>query len=187
MQRRLTGIVALVLLSAIATRLQAQASLIILVRHAEKAAPTGDPGLTPKGEARANDLATVLADAPLTAIVASQYQRTQLTAAPTAKAKSLSPVIVATAKEVAEHAAAVAKVIDGLPAGSAVLVVGHNNTVVAIIAALGGPKLPDLCDSEYSTLFTLERPSVRSAPARLVRSRYGEADQPDASACHEPQ
>jgi hypothetical protein len=63
-----------------------------------------------------------------------------------------------------------------------VLVVGHSNTVPAIIAALGGPKLPDLCDAAYSNLFLLHLPADGSAP-RLVRSQYGVADPPGADRC----
>lgn len=40
-------------------------------------------------------------------------------------------------------------------AGRTVLMVGHGNTIPAIITALGGPKLADLCDAQYSMLFTL--------------------------------
>ncbi len=66
-------------------------------------------------------------------------------------------------------------------AGSVVLVVGHSNTVPSIIAALGGPKLADLCDSAYSNLFVL----VLGEPggARLIRSRFGDADPAADPAC----
>lgn len=175
-----SGIVCCALL-AWASPLQAQATLIILARHAEKSAPTGDPGLTPAGEARAADLARALAAVRLTGIVATQYQRTQLTAAPTAKASQLAPVIVSTSGGVQEHAAAVAKVIDALPPGSAVLVVGHSNTLGPILAALGGPAIPELCDNEFSTLLTLYRPG--GGRAQLLRTRFGAAEPSDAAIC----
>ena len=57
-----------------------------------------------------------------------------------------------------------------------VLVVGHSNTVPAILAALGGERLRDLCD--YSSLFTF---SQRGATISLIRSRFGVADKSETT------
>jgi hypothetical protein len=70
--------------------------------------------------------------------------------------------------------AGIVQALDALPAGSTALVVGHSNTLASIIAALGGPKLSDLCDGEHSTLFILERPGGEK-PVSLVRVKYGAA------------
>jgi len=75
----------------------------------------------------------------------------------------------------------VARVVRERHAGETVLVVGHSNSVPAIIAALGGPKLPELCDAEYSRLFVLVIDG--SGPARLTRASYGAPDAPDAAGC----
>lgn len=163
----------------------AQASVVILARHAEKAAPSGDPELTAEGTRRAEALARVVADVRLTAIITTQFRRTRLTAAPAANAAGIAPTVVPAAGSTADGAAAVARAIDALPAGSVVLVVGHSNTLGPIIAALGGPALPDLCDGEHATLFTLLRPA--SGPPHLLRSLYGAADPPGATACHTDQ
>jgi len=62
-----------------------------------------------------------------------------------------------------------------------VLVVGHSNTIPAIIAALGGPRMPDLCDPEYAGLYVL---IIRAnGTVSLARASYGAADPPDAAAC----
>jgi hypothetical protein len=55
-----------------------------------------------------------------------------------------------------------------------VVVVGHSNTIPPIIAALGGPALPDICDGEHARLFTLILPP--GAPSRLLQSSYGAPD-----------
>ncbi len=162
--------------------LRAQASLILLARHAEKAASTGDPGLTPAGDVRAQDLARALSGVSLAGVVATQYQRTQLTAAPTARANHITPVIVSTTGGVKEHAAAIAKVVDALPAGTAVLIVGHSNTLGPILQALGGPAIPEFCDNEYSTLLTLYRPGANGRP-QLLRTRFGATEPPEAAIC----
>ena len=57
---------------------------IILIRHAEKnIEPTNpDPDLSPFGQARAQELARMFADAGVKAIYATQYKRTQQTVKP---------------------------------------------------------------------------------------------------------
>jgi hypothetical protein len=62
-----------------------------------------------------------------------------------------------------------------------VLVVGHSNAVPAIIAALGGPTMPSLCDGEYANFFVLV-PS--SSGWRLVRGHSGTPDPPTAADCN---
>ena len=161
---------------------EAQATTIILARHAEKAAPTGDPGLTTIGEQRAKDLASTLAGVHLAAIITTQYRRTQLTAAPVALVANVEPLVIPATGNVATAATAVAQALDALPAGSTALVVGHSNTLGPIIAALGGPKMADLCDAEYSTLLILVRPGADRSVS-LVRSRYGAAEPAAASEC----
>jgi phosphohistidine phosphatase SixA len=158
-----------------------QASLVIFARHAEKAAPTGDPALTPVGELRAQDLARALADVKLSAVISTQFQRTRLTAAPVAKAAGLEPTIVRATGNAANDAAAILQALNALPSGSSALVVGHSNTLAPIIAALGGPTVPNLCDSEHATLFVLHRSPGQ--PVSMIRSRYGAAEPPEASQC----
>ena len=161
------------------SRVQAQATTVILARHAEKAAPTGDPVLTPVGEQRARDLAQALVNTKLAAVISTQYQRTRLTAAPVAQAAGVEVTVV----QASADPAGVVRALDSLPAGSTALVVGHSNTLAPIIAALGGPKLPDLCDGEHSTLFILERPGG-GKPVSVVKAKYGAAEPAEALACN---
>ncbi len=165
----------------LATPLAAQGvTTVILVRHAERAADmAADPALSPAGEVRARALAEALAFTPLTGIVTTQFRRTRLTAAPVAQAQGLTPVVLPTT--LAQHPQAVADTVRARFAGGTVLVVGHSNTVAEIVEALGGPKLPDLCDSEFATLFVLTlRPGAQPS---LVRARYGPADPPPGANC----
>jgi broad specificity phosphatase PhoE len=160
----------------------AQPSTVILVRHGEKAAtPADDPALSAAGMQRARDLAVALADAHVTNVITTQFLRTQATARPLDESLHLTPVIVPAAADARAHAEAVAARARSTPAGSVVLIVGHSNTVPAIIAALGGPRLPDLCDTEYATLFVLEFPAT--GPPRLIRARYGAPDPLAADSC----
>jgi broad specificity phosphatase PhoE len=169
-------------LSAQAARLDAQGTTVILVRHAEKAAPTGDPGLTSDGEARARALADAVRRFHLDGVIVSDARRTQATAAIAAGERGLVPTVVPVGYSVAVHAESVAAAIRRFPPHAAVLVVGHSNTIGPIIAALGGPATDDLCDAEYSTIFVLTT-AEGAAPARLLRARFGAPDPPGAAPC----
>ena len=154
--------------------------MVLLVRHAEKAKePAEDPPLTPTGAQRAQDLAAALKDAGVTAIITTQLRRTRETAQPLADAQGLSPEIVPVGEDEDAHAAAVAAAVRGHP-GGIVLVVGHSNTVPKIIAALGGPSMPEICEALFANLFVL---ALDADAARLVRAHYGAADDPPAADC----
>ena len=177
---RAFAFLALAVLPAVAA---AQPSAVILVRHAERAtAPANDPVLTDAGAARAQALKAALAHAGVTAIVTTHFQRTQLTAKPLADSLGLTPIVMRVGGPLQAHLDSIAAAVRRQPAGSVVLVVGHSNTVPGIVAALGGPKLPDLCDTQYASLFVLTS-SAPNAPPRLIRSTYGAPDPADADAC----
>ena len=149
--------------------------VVVLVRHAEKAAnPANDPGLTDAGRARAVALAEALRDARVDAVITSHYARTRSTAGPVAAARHLEPVVLQADTDTAAHVREVAAAVRRQPGGGVVLVVGHTNTIPPIIAALGGPQLPDICDGQYARLFTLVL--TRNGSPRLIQSTYGAPD-----------
>lgn len=154
---------------------------VVLVRHAEKAAgPGADPPLSPAGEARARALAAHLADAPPTAILVTEFARTRLTAQPTAEAAGVAPRTVAARGGLRAHVDSVVAAVRALPAGSRVLVVGHSNTVPALVAALGGGTVPEICEAWFDNLFTLVlRPEL---PPTLEHAHYGERQPADVCA-----
>jgi phosphohistidine phosphatase SixA len=165
-------------------------ALVIVVRHAEKAAaPADDPPLSADGQARARALATALADADVGAVIVTPRRRTAETAAPLAAARGLTPEVVpfgpAGAAGVEAHARAVADAARRHP-GRVVLVVGHSNTVPAIVTALGGPRFAELCDAQYAMLFAVRPAAGSSAGAAVLRAHYGRADAPDAATCAPP-
>src|SRR6478736_1108767 len=136
--------------------LAAAQKMVILTRHAERAdgvatmttasgAPA-DPMLSEAGTARAQKLAAMLADANITAMFTTEFRRTKDTAAPLAAKLKLTPEVVAGA----QTAAMIEKI--RTHAEETVFVVGHSNTVPAIIKALGGPDVT-IADSEYDNLF----------------------------------
>lgn len=153
---------------------------VVLVRHAEKAAdPANDPSLSDEGRVRAEALRAVLADAGVGAVVVSPFNRTRETAAPVLQGHGLTAVEVPIGRDLAGHIQAVVDAVLAQPAGVTVLVVGHSNTIPAIVTALGGPQLPNLCDTQYAVLYVLSLPA--EGAARLVTASYGAADPPDSS------
>ena len=151
---------------------QSASTLVLVVRHAEKASDTArDPELSADGMARAEALLAVARDAGVTHIITTQFIRTRATAARVAAERGLMPEIVPATASVGEHTRAVADAARR-HAGGVVLIVGHSNTVPAIVAALGAPEPAAICDSEYDNLYVVQL--VQGAPARLVQSRYGE-------------
>ena len=176
---RLTLIAAALLLAAPAA-LRAQPVTVVVVRHAEKSAtPAGDrdPVLSEAGTARAGALAAALQDAGVQAVIVSPLQRTRLTAQGVLAARGLTPEVVALSPT---HVADVARAVRAHK-GHVVLVVGHSNTVPAIVTALGGPKMGDLCDAQYGQMFTLVVPE--QGATTVVRSQYGAPDPADAGSC----
>lgn len=154
-------------------------TVVVLVRHGEKGTTSAnDPALTEAGVARAQALVKALTGAKVGAVIATQFTRTRETASPIAEAVHLPIETVATGPMEA-HAKAVADAVRR-HAGTTVVVVGHSNTLAPIIAALGGPTLSDLCDSEYSTLFTL---ILDKGSARLVRGSYGAPSPEQPTGC----
>lgn len=151
-------------------------NLVIFVRHAEKSSEAGnDPALSEAGQRRAHQLAAALADAGVQHIISTQWRRTRDTAEPLATQLGLQTQVLATQRGVS-HAQEVATRVRSLK--GTVLVVGHGNTVPEILAALGGPQLPWLCESSYGHIL-LWRPAERS----LLRLRYGQADPAPAADC----
>jgi phosphohistidine phosphatase SixA len=153
-------------------------ALILLVRHAEavELPDDPDPGLTDVGKKRAQDLAATLRDAGVSTILVSPLRRTGDTAAPLAALLGLKATVTPLGRSIEAHVAATATA--ARRATGVVLVVGHSNTIPEIIAQLGGPKLPDICDPVHDDLFSL---LTVDGKVRFVRARYGEQTKPDTN------
>lgn len=174
----LTALVGAALLAAVPRPAMAQPSLVVLVRHGEKQpTPADDPSLSKAGVARAEALEAALRHATPTMIVVSPRQRTVETAAVVQRRVGVTPTVIPLdARHVEAAASAVMK------ATGVVLVVGHSNTIPAIVNALAGTKLPDICDASYGTMF-LVTPAANGARAQVVKTSYGAADPLGADQC----
>ena len=141
-----------------------------------------DPDLTSVGQRRAEALASRLGTAGVTAIIATQFKRSQETAQPLAAALRIQPEIIPAGARSSSDSVAAAVLRHR---GGKILIVGHSNTIPGIIEALGGPRLPNLCDNEYSNLFLIYIPA--SGKPELTRQHYGASDPAPDQACQEMQ
>jgi broad specificity phosphatase PhoE len=149
-------------------------TIIYLVRHAEKVTsiPTDkDPLLTGKGQKRALYLAKKLKKQKLSAIYCTDYQRIKLTAQPISNNQNIAIQIY----DPKNLKAFTEKVVQENE-GKKVLIVGHSNTVLETIEALGGKKpISSISDNEYDYFFT-----VKISAESLVEvqyERYGERNE----------
>jgi broad specificity phosphatase PhoE len=128
----------------------AEPSAIYLVRHAEKGADGKDPSLTPRGLARAGNVAAILGPVGITAIFSTPTKRTQQTAAPLAQRLGVTVQLY-------DPRAPLALVEQVKALNGAVLVVGHSNTLPELVRLFGGAPGADIGEEEYARLYQLLR------------------------------
>lgn len=141
---------------------------VLLVRHADRAG--NQDALNAAGLIRRQELVHVLEKAGLDAIIRSDANRALQTAELVAQATGIVPIVIP-----ANDTQAVIDEIRNNHRGQTVFVVGHSNTVPAIIAGLGGPALAEIASDEFDNLFMLNLCRCRWNSARLVNLQYGAA------------
>ena len=162
----------LTIATAAVARQAATSTTIILVRHAEKAPqPADDPPLTPAGEARAVALIDAVGAAGVQAIYSTKWKRTQQTALPIAQKLGVPVTTFDAAPGARGYGEIYAAELLAKHRGRVVLVVGHSNTVPAILEGLGVANAPRITDPEYDNIFIVTVPDTGTA--RMVRAKYG--------------
>lgn len=139
------------------------ATTIIITRHAEKAAGSPDPDLSPAGRERAQALATRLASYQVTTTLTTLTRRAIQTAEPTIAARRIPDARVLRVPP-ATSAAALAEIIRARPAGECILVVSHSNVIPELLKALGVPGTFTMSESDYGRVFIVrlsgDRPTL---------------------------
>jgi broad specificity phosphatase PhoE len=131
---------------------------VIVVRHAEVVVDgSGDPPLSDPGRARAQLLAGIAAGYDVDAAFVTPFRRTTHTALPAAERLGLKSVDVPIPAGVPAHVADLAARVLAAP-GIASLVVGHSNTVPAVILSLTGVDVGTIEENEFDRLFILRFP-----------------------------
>ncbi len=177
-RRRQRRIQVIIIYTAIAVGLawffESQATTtVIFVRHAEKTAePADDPLLSLAGQQRATELARQLVDADVVAgidaVYATPYRRTVDTAKPVADALGL-PI---TSYDAADTETIMEQIVRKHKC-KIVLVVGHSNTLPALIGNMGASKkVPVIDENEYDNIYIVSIPWF--GKTKTIRLRYGE-------------
>lgn len=147
------------LLSVLVAAASAQ-STIFIVRHADRADASNDADLSDAGRTRAEALAKMLNDANITAIYATEFRRTQQTAAPLAQALGIK-VTIRPAK--ATDFASTLRTVQGNA-----LVVGHSDTIPGLIKELGILEPISIGRNDYDNLFEI----ILEEKPKLIRLHY---------------
>ncbi|HJU53491.1 MAG TPA: phosphoglycerate mutase family protein [Pyrinomonadaceae bacterium] len=150
----------------------APSTIVLLVRHAEKASDAEDSPLTEAGTQRSQALVRVADAAGVSAIYTTQFKRNRDTAQPLSERLKIA-VTESPIKDIqnpGDYAKTLAREITEKHAGQTVLVVGHSNTIPLMLEALTGQPAP-ADHAEYSDLFIVTVPP--SGPARLIKAQYG--------------
>lgn len=144
-----TPLPALMLLCVLACARPASAQeAIYIVRHAERADQSADSGLSTKGVGRAYRLRDMLHDAGITRIFTTEFKRTIETAQPLASEHHLTPQPIA-----ASDIDGLVSKVTGVGPRDRVLVVGHSNTVPALLNALHVDPPISIAEDAYDDLF----------------------------------
>ncbi|WP_259016824.1 phosphoglycerate mutase family protein [Emticicia fluvialis] len=144
-------------------------STYYIVRHGEKADDTADPVLSAAGQERAETLKKLLADRKISAVYATSYQRTSLTAQPFADAMQLSIQKYDPRKQ--------KPFIEDLKKieGRNVLIVGHSNTVRHIANGLFEQDTlkKDLEETDFDNLYIVKRQTAPQKKLSFTAKTYG--------------
>ncbi|MCA1817998.1 MAG: histidine phosphatase family protein [Acidobacteria bacterium] len=171
--QRVVTILALVLAFGVAScsRPQQGSTVVLIVRHAEKASDAEDSPLSDAGTQRAQALAGVAADAGVSAIYTTQFRRNRDTAQPLAARTGVAvtemPVDL---QNPGDYGQRLARDIIEKHRGQTVAVVAHGNTVVSIVEGLMGQSVA-LGDVQYGDLLIVTVPPTGAAG--LVKAQYG--------------
>lgn len=144
----------------------ADTTTVFLVRHAEKQSDDSDPSLNAGGRIRSQQLAQVLRSAKLHVCIASQFQRTQQTAKPSAALATVKLLVRSAGRE-----QTLAEEIRKDFNGKNVLFVGHSNTVPSLLKHLGVKDVPAIGESDYDNLFVVQISDT--GQTSVLRLHYG--------------
>ncbi|MFC1554173.1 phosphoglycerate mutase family protein [candidate division KSB1 bacterium] len=176
MKKIIGFLIVILVLGGITVNIFAQANnitTVFLVRHAEKVADgSNDPELTAAGKERAVELARVLSEADLDAVISTNYKRTRNTAEPSAKSKKLQTEIIPSLrtndlKNYLDETLVKYK-------GGKILIVSHSNVVPLLIKLIRQEEprdIKNLDDNAYDDLFVVS--FTDRAKAEVLNLKYG--------------
>jgi broad specificity phosphatase PhoE len=153
-------------------RQQQGSTVVLVVRHADKASDAEDSPLNEAGVRRAQALADVASNAGVSAIYTTQFKRNQDTARPLAEHTGVAVTeMPVNLQNPGDYGQRLARDIIEKHRGQTVMVVGHSNTVASIVEGLTG-RAQQLGDIQYGDLLIVTVPP--SGRASLIKAQYGD-------------
>jgi len=141
------------------------ATTVMVLRHAEKSAEQVDPSLSPAGRERAARLARLLAQSGVAAIYVSDTRRARETGTPLAERLGIK-LIEYPGREVDELAERLLE----RHRGRTVVVIGHSNTLPALLAKLSrGRYVTRVDEDEFDGLYLVSVNRFDPPAVRVLR------------------
>jgi len=155
----------------------AQTTTVWIVRHAEKDtafATRANPDLSAMGKQRAIDLAAYLKKETIALIYSTDTKRTRQTAE-----HFTAPIEIYNPRNLGE----VSTQLLEKAKGKTVLLIGHSNTVLETIEALGGQRpVKALTDDDYDYIFKVAIDSNK--PVKVQAFQFGQAHRGGSATMH---
>lgn len=146
-------------------------STYYIVRHAEKRLDQGNnPSLTEQGFQRAQDLNTYFGASKPNRIFVSTFQRTQLTAVPTATAAGVPALIYDHQNQDSLNKMII---VLALQDRKKVLVVSHTDAIPKIVKALCNVDIAAIPDNDYDNMYII-RLAKNKRVIKLTTTTYGQ-------------
>jgi broad specificity phosphatase PhoE len=176
-RRRLAAVLGyVVLVTGFAWYLESRLpTTVVFVRHAEvERDGTDDPELSLAGRQRAEELADFVQDidvvSSINAVYASEFRRTQETAAPIARRLGLD-VQVADQSDIEDFMAEV----QHRHRGEIILIVSHSNLIGPLVAELHGHQsVPEIAEDEFDNFYIVTVPLY--GKVKTLRLHYGDRE-----------
>lgn len=143
---------------------------LYIVRHAEKDTVGGNnPAISATGKERAGDLYRILKDKNIDLIMTTQFKRTGMTADSLRIYEKVDSILY---KADATGADFLKTLNERAGNAKSILVVGHSNTLPAIIRQLGVTSymMKELPETEFDNLFVVKQ---KKGMAFLQQKKYG--------------
>lgn len=152
------------------SRPQTGSTIVLIVRHAEKASDADDSPLTEAGMKRAQALVRVAEDAGVSAIYSTQFKRNRDTVQPLSERLKVSVTeMPVNLQSPGDYGKRLANDIREKHSGQVVLVVGHANTIASIVEGLTG-RAASFEAVEYQDLFVVTLNP--SGAASVIKAQY---------------
>jgi 2,3-bisphosphoglycerate-dependent phosphoglycerate mutase len=139
-----------------------------IVRHAEKTDDSADPQLSQLGIERAVDLEKYLAAKKLDTVFTSTFKRTILTGLTVSFPRGIPQLVID--QQNPQTLNGFIQRLNKITGEKGILVVGHTNTVPAIVQGLCGQTIAPIAENDYDNIYII---TIKNGNKTLEQLTYG--------------